>query len=190
MSPKKKDCGVDLGLTDHEKAELLTIARCAIECRCQGKPLPKLSPASGRLQECRGAFVSIHKKGMLRGCIGCLDTKNPLCTTIEEMAQAAAFRDPRFVPVDQEELPHLDLEISVLTPFEEIDDPEKIQVGLHGILVRKGYISGLLLPQVATERNWDRLTFLEETCRKAGLPKNAWKDTDTRIYVFSADVFS
>jgi AmmeMemoRadiSam system protein A len=106
------------------------------------------------------------------------------------MAQAAAFRDPRFRPVEEEELPLLDLEISVLTPFEEIDDPEQIQVGLHGILIRKGYISGLLLPQVATERNWDRMTFLEEACRKAGLPRNAWKDPDTKIYVFSADVFS
>jgi uncharacterized protein (TIGR00296 family) len=91
--------------------------------------------------------------------------------------------------VTEDELPHLDLEISVLTPLREISDPDEIDVGKHGIMLRKGIYSGLLLPQVASERNWDRLTFLEETCRKAGLPKTAWQDHDTKIYVFSADVF-
>jgi AmmeMemoRadiSam system protein A len=105
------------------------------------------------------------------------------------LAQAAAFRDPRFAPLLEEELPYLDLEISVLTPLTEIKDPEEIQVGVHGIFIRRGYRSGVLLPQVATERNWDRFTFLEETCRKAALPLDAWKDEETKIYVFSADVF-
>jgi AmmeMemoRadiSam system protein A len=126
---------------------------------------------------------------MLRGCIGSLDASDPLYLTVEEMAQAAAFRDPRFRPVSEDELPYLDLEISVLTPMREIDDQDEIEVGKHGIMIKKGRLSGLLLPQVASERNWDRITFLEETCRKAGLPRDAWKDKETKIYVFSADVF-
>ena len=133
--------------------------------------------------------MSIHKKGMLRGCIGTLEASSPLWKCVEDMAQAAAFRDPRFRPVTEEELPYMDVEISVLTPFCEVEDPAAIQVGLHGLLIRKGYMSGLLLPQVASERNWDCITFLQETCRKAGLPADAWKDEDTKIYVFSADVF-
>jgi len=189
MSPKKKECGVDLGLSDAEKAELRDIARGAIQCVCCGTPVPPPSSSTEKLNERRGAFVSIYKKGMLRGCIGCLETTNPLCKTVVEMAQAAASRDPRFRPVTKEELPYLELEVSVLTPFEEIRDAEEIKVGLHGILIRKGYFSGLLLPQVATERDWDRITFLEETCRKAGLPADAWKDEDTQIFIFSADVF-
>ncbi len=105
------------------------------------------------------------------------------------MAIAAALHDTRFMPVTADELPYIDLEISVLTPFQEISSPEEITVGIHGLLISKGNRSGLLLPQVASERGWDRITFLEETCRKAGLPKDAWKEEDTRIYVFSADVF-
>jgi AmmeMemoRadiSam system protein A len=189
MSPREKKCGVDLGLTDEEKAELLRIARSAIENKCQGRPLAGCAPSTEKLKEFRGVFVSIHKKGMLRGCIGTLEASSPLCTCVQEMAQAAAFRDPRFRPVTEEELPYLDVEISVLTPFSEVEDPAHIKVGLHGLLIRKGYLSGLLLPQVASERNWDCMTFLQETCRKAGLPADAWKDKDTKIYVFSADVF-
>ena len=105
------------------------------------------------------------------------------------MAQAAAFRDPRFQPLKQNELSDLEIEISVLTPIEEINDVEKIEVGKHGIIIEKGNYSGLLLPQVATEYGWDRETFLEHTCQKAGLPPNAWKDKGTIIKIFSADVF-
>lgn len=189
MSSKEKKCGVDLGLTDAEKKELLALARDAIQCRSQGKPIAQCTPSTDKLKDMRGAFVSLHKKGMLRGCIGTLEPRSPLWKCVEEMAQAAAFRDPRFRPVTEEELPHLEVEISVLTPFTEIEDPEEVQVGLHGLLLRRGMQSGLLLPQVASERNWDRITFLQETCRKAGLPTDAWKDKDTKIYVFSADVF-
>jgi len=189
MSGKKKKMGVDLGLSDSEKSELLRIARTVIENKSRGKPVPSFSAATERLKEKRGVFVSIHKQGMLRGCIGSLEADAPLYEQVAEMAEAAAFRDPRFRPVEDKELSLLDLEISALTPLEKIDDPDLIQVGLHGILIRKGYRSGLLLPQVASERNWDRTTFLRETCRKAGLPDDAWKDEDAQIYVFSADVF-
>jgi AmmeMemoRadiSam system protein A len=189
MSPRKKDVGVDLGLTDAEKEELHRIARTVIESRCRGKSVPSFSASTEKLAEERGAFVCIYKQGMLRGCIGSLDPSDPLYKTVEEMAQAAAFRDPRFRPITEDELPYLNLEISVLTPLEEVKSPEEVEVGRHGIMIRKGFLSGLLLPQVATERNWNRTTFLEETCRKAGLPRDAWKDEDAKIYVFSADVF-
>jgi len=189
MSSTEKDVGVDLGLTDEEKKELHRIARTTIETKSRGKPLPPVSALTEKLRSKYGVFVSLHKKGMLRGCIGCLDASEPLFKTVEEMAQAAAFGDPRFRPVTEDELPYIDLEISVLTPLQQIQDPDEIQVGRHGILIRKGFQSGLLLPQVAAERNWDRKTFLEETCRKAGLYKDAWKEKDAVIKIFSADVF-
>ena len=106
-----------------------------------------------------------------------------------EMAQAAAFQDPRFPPLAKNELIDLDIEISVLTPFRLIQDVKEIQVGQHGLYIEKGGYSGLLLPQVATEYHWDRRTFLEHTCLKAGLPGDAWQDKKTKIYVFSAEIF-
>jgi uncharacterized protein len=105
------------------------------------------------------------------------------------MSLAAAFHDPRFHPVNRDELKDLKLEISVLSPLREIVDVNEIEVGRHGLYIVKGVFSGLLLPQVATEYRWDRTTFLRETCRKAGLPPQAWKDEDVRIFVFSAEVF-
>ena len=105
------------------------------------------------------------------------------------MAEAAALRDPRFPPVNEKELPDLEIEISVLTPLKKIADVSEIEVGKHGIYIKKGWNSGLLLPQVATEYGWNRQTFLEHTCQKAGLPSNAWKEKGTEIYIFSADIF-
>jgi AmmeMemoRadiSam system protein A len=106
-----------------------------------------------------------------------------------EMAQAAAFEDPRFPPLTQKELADLEIEISVLTPFRQVRDVTEIEVGKHGLFLERGGRSGLLLPQVATEYRWDRQTFLEHTCLKAGLPREAWQDPETRIYVFSAEIF-
>lgn len=189
MSSQGRRVGVDLGLTDQEKQELRVIARTVLENKARDKPLPEFSPATERLNEPRGAFVTIYKRGMLRGCIGCTEASDPVYKTVSEMAEAAAFCDPRFRPITEEELPYLDFEISVLTPLERIRDTSEIEVGVHGLMLRKGRCCGLLLPQVATERNWDTKTFLEETCRKAGLPRDAWKDKETEIYVFSADVF-
>ena len=189
MLPKKEKVSVDMGLSDEDRAELHKIARAVIEHRSRGQSIPRFSPSSARLNEGSGAFVCVYKKGMLRGCIGSLEGDTPLYKTVKEMAEAAAFRDPRFRPVTEDELPYLDIELSVLTPLKRIEKPEEIEVGRHGILIRKGYYSGLLLPQVAAERDWDRVTFLRETCRKAGLPMDAWKETDAEIYIFSADVF-
>jgi len=105
------------------------------------------------------------------------------------MAIQAAFHDPRFNALTKEEYDDIEIEISVLSPLKKIDSIDEIQVGTHGIYIEKGFYSGLLLPQVATEYGWDRKTFLEHTCYKAGLPKDAYKEKDTNIYIFSADIF-
>lgn len=186
---EEKKVGVDLGLNDQEKRTLHQIAKTVIENKAKGKAVPEFKIDAPILKENRGAFVTIHKQGQLRGCIGYIEGHGPLHKTIEEMAEAAAFRDPRFMPVSEKELPDLAIEISVLTPLKRITDVKEIEVGEHGIYIKKGWYSGLLLPQVATEYGWDRQTFLEHTCLKAGLPNNAWKDKDTEIYIFSADIF-
>ena len=185
----EKKVGVDLGLNAEEKRQLHEIAKAVIENRAKGKPVPEFKVDAPILKENRGAFVTIQKKGQLRGCIGYIEGRGPLHKTIEEMAEAAAFRDPRFTPVKEKELPDLEIEISVLTPLQKITDVDEIEVGKHGIYIKKGWNSGLLLPQVATDYGWDRLTFLEHTCQKAGLPQNAWKERNTEIYIFSADIF-
>lgn len=182
--------GIDLGLNENEKKYLLSVARSVIQARCEGKNVSLQPPPSSKLQEKRGAFVTLHKKGELRGCIGYIEAIKPLYQTVAQMAEAAAFNDPRFPPVTNSEIEDLEIEISVLTPLTKIDNIETIEVGKHGILIRKGFYQGLLLPQVATEYGWDRITFLNHTCTKAGLPPNCWKDPDTEIYVFSADIFS
>jgi AmmeMemoRadiSam system protein B/AmmeMemoRadiSam system protein A len=187
--PEEKKVGVDLGLNEEEKKTLHHIAKTVIENKAKGKPVPDFKVESSILKENRGAFVTIHKKGQLRGCIGYIEGHGPLHHTIQEMAEAAAFRDPRFSPVKEKELSELDIEISVLTPLRRIKDVNEIQVGTHGIYIKKGWCSGLLLPQVATEYRWDRQTFLEHTCQKAGLPSAAWKEKDIEIYIFSADIF-
>ena len=185
----EKKVGVDLGLNEEEKKTLHQIAKTVIENKAKGKAVPDFKVESPTLKENRGAFVTIHKRGQLRGCIGYIEGQGPLHKTIERMAEAAAFKDPRFTPVKENELPELELEISVLTPLKRITDVNEIQVGKHGIYIVKGMWAGLLLPQVATEYGWDRQTFLEHTCQKANLPSNAWKEKDTEIYIFSADIF-
>ncbi len=182
--------GTASGLSEEEKQRLLRLARTTLEKRLLGTttPAPEVSE-SPVLKEKRGAFVSLHRRGMLRGCIGCIEGRKPLLDTIEEMARAAAFNDPRFPPLSAEELKDLDIEISVLTPLKEVRNINEIDVGVHGLFIERQHCCGLLLPQVATEWGWDRIKFLEETCRKAGLPSNSWKEKGTTIYIFSADVF-
>jgi AmmeMemoRadiSam system protein B/AmmeMemoRadiSam system protein A len=189
MREEKKKVGVDLGLNPQEKEKLHQIVKTVIENKARGKAVPEFKVDSPVLKESRGAFVTITKKGQLRGCIGYIEGRGPLHKTVEEMAEAAAFRDPRFGSVTETELSDLEYEISVLTPLRKITDMNEIEVGKHGIYMKKGWNSGLLLPQVATEYGWDRQTFLEHTCQKAGLPTNAWKDKSTEIYIFSADIF-
>ena len=185
----KKRPGISLGLKEEEKKTLRQIAQLAIEGKLKGTKTPKALNLPPPLRDKRGAFVSLHKRGRLRGCIGQIVPSKPLYQTIEDMAVAAAFDDPRFEPLSEKELKDLELEISVLTPMQRMQKPDEIEIGKHGLYIKRGFFSGLLLPQVATEYNWDRVTFLEETCRKAGLNRNAWKEKETEIYLFSADIF-
>jgi AmmeMemoRadiSam system protein B/AmmeMemoRadiSam system protein A len=187
---EKEKVGVELGLSEDDKNTLMHIARTTIENRVRDKEVPAFEVDSPILKEKRGAFVTIRKHGQLRGCIGYIEAIKPLYVTIEEMAEAAALNDHRFPPVAPEELPSLDLEISVLTPLRKIDSIDEIQIGKHGILLKKGYHQGVFLPQVATEQGWDRTTFLNQICYKAGIPdENCWKGKDAEIYIFSAEVF-
>jgi len=178
-----------LQLTREEKSEILSIARRAIESHLGGGKLAVPEAQSPVLKEPCGAFVTIKNGSRLRGCIGMTTASMPLYDTIVEMAVSAATRDPRFEPVSLDELPQVDLEISVLSPLSAIRDTAEITVGEHGLLIRRSPFQGLLLPQVAVEYDWNREQFLEHTCLKAGLPTNAWKEKDTEIQIFSAAVF-
>ena len=137
-----------------------------------------------------GAFVTLTKGGDLRGCIGSIHAVEPLYRAVASSAISAAFRDPRFYPLRPDEMPEVELEISVMGPIEPVKDINDIEVGRDGLIVSRGRNAGLLLPQVATEYGWDRQTFLDQTCIKAGLEKGAWRSEQTRIEKFAAEVFS
>lgn len=179
-----------MSLSDADKKQLLQLARASIRAHLAGEPVPAPEGASPLLRQPRGVFVSLHRQGRLRGCIGYLEAVKPLGQSVVDMAAAAAFQDPRFRPLAAGELADLEVEISVLTPMQRLERPETIEVGKHGLYIEKGAHRGLLLPQVAVEYHWDRTKFLEQTCHKAGLPPQAWQDPDTRIYTFTADIFS
>jgi len=190
---------MDFTLSEEEKKILLETARETIARRLgagrsgAGHPESSEKPRQGQtpaLKEHCGAFVTLHKGGELRGCIGYLTASKPLIETVADAAKSSAFQDTRFSPLTKEELEHVEIEISVLSPLKRIEKIEEIQVGRHGIIIRKGFRSGLLLPQVATENNWNRETFLTNTCYKAGLSGDCWKESDTVIEIFSALVFN
>ena len=176
-------------LTQKEKTTLLDIVKKTIAAKVNDKDTPKFTVASETLKEKRGAFVTLKKRGHLRGCIGYIKAVKPLWETVQEMAVAAAFHDPRFPLLKSDEIRDLTFEVSVLSPLRRIKDINEIEVGKHGLYIVRDYKSGLLLPQVAVEYEWDRESFLKETCYKAGLPPQAWKDKETQIYIFSADYF-
>jgi AmmeMemoRadiSam system protein A len=136
-----------------------------------------------------GAFVTLHLNKNLRGCIGNIVAEIPLWKTVRNMAKESALNDPRFPPVSPAELNEINIEISVLSPLEKILDINEIKVGTHGILIKHGFNQGLLLPQVATDYNWNRIQFLEYTCRKAGLGTKCYKDKNCEIFIFSATIF-
>lgn len=175
-------------LSEEAKKKLLQIARRSIAEYLKKGVIPPSLVVEGELLEKRAAFVTLHKKGSLRGCIGFVEPTGPLYQTVSHCAVFAATQDSRFPPLVLEELEEIDLEISVLSPLEKVENPEEIKVGYHGLMVCRGAMRGLLLPQVAAEYGWDRNTFLNQTCRKAGLPPEAWKK-DTEIYCFHCEVF-
>lgn len=175
-------------LTEEERKTLLALARQALEEGLHGRAVPKEVPnPSPALMETRGAFVTLRKQGRLRGCIGHVQTSEPLYKTVQECAVASALGDPRFHPATPDEAPDLHIEISVLTEPVEIA-PDQIVIGEHGLIISQGFRRGLLLPQVPITWKWDRVQFLEETCVKAGLPKDAWQ-RGARIEAFTAEIF-
>jgi AmmeMemoRadiSam system protein A len=175
-------------LTREQQAVLLRLARESLRaCVCQ-EPMPQTDITDPALREKRGAFVTLTMHGSLRGCVGLVEPIRPLYQAVTEMARSAALEDPRFPPVQPSELDEIHVEISVLGPLEPVSDVQQVQVGTHGLVIRKGFYSGLLLPQVASERNWNRTQFLEQTCLKAGLGPDDWNE-GAQISVFTAAVF-
>jgi len=180
----------DFELTEADKKSLLDIARKTIEDNCNHRKKGNLEGEnySSTLKTRCGAFVTLHEKGALRGCIGRLIGNLPLYRMVQEMALSAAVNDYRFVPVETQELTDIDIEISVLSPLKRIDDIKEIELGKHGIYIEKGQRSGVFLPQVATETGWDIEAFLGHCSRdKAGLDWDGWKTA--KIYIFTATVF-
>lgn len=170
-----------------ERALLLSIAHRSIEAATEGRRFDPESPGD-HLAELRGVFTTLYHHGRLRGCVGYIQAIAPLYRAVAETARSAAFADSRFEPVSHEELDGLELSLSVLSPPQPID-PAQIEIGRHGLLISQHGYRGLLLPQVAAEHGWDRETFLDETCHKAGLPPDAWR-RGARIEAFTAEVFS
>jgi AmmeMemoRadiSam system protein B/AmmeMemoRadiSam system protein A len=177
-------------LSDAEKSELLALARTSVEHAVeQGRPYQPEPSKSEALNQELGAFVTLRIGGDLRGCIGYTSAMKPLYMTVRDTATLAAQRDPRFQPVSVIELPRLTYEISVLSPLRRVTNIEQIKVGQHGLLMKNGDSEGLLLPQVPVEEHWDRQRFLEQTCAKAGMRTECWKDENTDIFMFTAVVF-
>jgi AmmeMemoRadiSam system protein A len=169
-----------------ERKILLGVAHEAILSTFEGREI-SLATSSQHLSQPRGAFTTLYCGGKLRGCVGYPAASLPLFRTVIETATAAAFDDPRFIPLTLEEAQDMAISISVLSPIKPIS-PDEVEVGRHGLLISDGARRGLLLPQVPVEHLWDRVTFLEQTCRKAGLPPEAWKH-GASVEAFSAEVF-
>ena len=174
--------------SEADRQRLLRIARQAIVAHVSGARAVVDVPASDSLERPSGAFVTIHHRGELRGCLGHLEANQSLLRVVRECAVAACSADPRFPPVSAVELVGLEIEVSLLGPFEPVASPNDIEVGRHGLLVEQNWQRGLLLPQVATEWGWDRETFLAQTCHKAGLARDAWKQ-GAKVWRFEAEVF-
>lgn len=172
--------------TPEERRILLALAHQSILTALEGREIP-LSPPSPHLAELRGAFTTLYYQHQLRGCVGYVFPVVSLYRTIAETARAAAFEDTRFLPVGSEEAAEMEISLSVLSRLCPIR-PEEVEVGRHGLLISQSGHRGLLLPQVPVEHEWDRITFLEQTCRKAGLPPDAWQKGAT-IEAFTAEVF-
>jgi len=189
MSPQSETRFETPATSEYSKDErelLLHLAHRAITSALERRQID-LTPPTPHLAELRGAFTTLHLHGKLRGCIGYVVPTHSLYQTVEETARAAAFEDPRFHPVTAEEAPQLKVEISVLSPLQPIR-PEEVVIGIHGLMVTKGGRRGLLLPQVPVVWQWDRETFLRQTCLKAGLPPDSWRQ-GADLQAFTAEVF-
>lgn len=174
-------------IDEQDRQRLLALARTALEARVLRRALPA-PEAGGALEWPCGAFVTIHSRGLLRGCLGRIETQAPLSETVLQLGASVADSDPRFDPVTANELRDIDIEISVLAPEREVASIADVEPGRHGVIIEQGFRRGLLLPQVAVEQAWDAETLVSHTCRKAGLPPDAWRH-GARIFVFEAQVF-
>jgi len=177
-------------LDEAEQQELLALSRATLEDYLATGRIPEVDVVHPALRRRSGVFVSMHKGEELRGCIGIIFDDHELFRAVQRCTISAALEDSRFHPVTPEEVPDLSIELSVLSPLQLVTDLRIIEVGRHGLVITRGNLRGLLLPQVATQYNWDRDTFLAQTCRKAGLPSNAWRNANVMVHVFEAQVFS
>ena len=178
-------------LSEEARAELLALARGTLEARFRGEPPPRLaSDRAATFGEPRGLFVTLHRAGRLRGCIGTLAPTGDLTRVVSEFALRAAFEDPRFAPLQEHELPECLIEISVLTAPRPVASAEEIEIGRDGLILELGARRGLLLPQVATEWGFDRERFLVEVSIKSGLAPDAWRRPEAKLFAFGAEVFS
>ncbi len=176
-------------LSNELQGLLLKIARDAIESHLRGRIPSKFQVSETNLLQKCGAFVTLHKAGKLRGCVGHLVSDKPLYETVAEVAVSAATRDSRFNRVTLPEMSEIKLGISVLTPLQRLEHIEEIEIGVHGLYIRHSGQSGLLLPQVVTTYGWNRTQFLQQTCIKAGLPEKAWQEPEAKVYLFRSQVF-
>lgn len=178
-------------LSEETRRQLLDLARSTLEAQFRGEPPPRLgSDRAEAFGEARAVFVTLRRGAQLRGCIGTLVPEGDLAGTVPRFTLKAAFEDPRFTGLTEDELPGCRIEISVLTVPRLVENPEEIVVGRDGVILELGGRRGLLLPQVAIEWSFDRVTFLSEASRKAGLPPDAWRLPDARLWSFQAEVFA
>jgi AmmeMemoRadiSam system protein A len=176
-------------LDGNERQWLLGLARSAIKAQLRCDHLPDEPPLPGPLNEIRGAFVTLTRDGALRGCIGHVVGTEPLWLSVRSNAINAAFRDPRFSPLTEEELASIKIEISALSPLWPVSRPGEIVIGRDGLVIERGIHRGLLLPQVAERYGWSPEEFLDQTCRKAGMEPGCWRKEDAELSAFSAEVF-
>ncbi|MGB2868212.1 MAG: AmmeMemoRadiSam system protein A [Bacteroidota bacterium] len=179
-----------MDLNEDEKRELLRIARSSIESTVRRLKPERLSSLPIPLQTPCGAFATLRIDKELRGCVGYVEGRFPLAQTVQEVASKAATQDPRFFPISELELDAVEIEISVLSPLEKVQNIQEIVIGKHGLVIESGYRRGLLLPQVAEEFHLDREQFLSHTAAKAGLPSDVWRQPGVQIYRFTVEKFS
>jgi AmmeMemoRadiSam system protein A len=178
-------------LSKMEKLEILGLARKSMAGYIENGIILKYKTADMYIKQHAGAFVTIHKDGRLRGCIGMIESNQPLYETIIEMSIEASTGDPRFEPVKTGELNDIEIEVSVLSHPQKISSLDEIILGRHGVIVRRGRLSGVFLPQVATETGWSKQEFMRNLCEgKAGLPEDSYLDKGTDVYIFEAEVFN
>ncbi|HUI10601.1 MAG TPA: AmmeMemoRadiSam system protein A [Bacteroidota bacterium] len=175
-------------MTDDERRRLLAIARESLVSLLEHREAHDPGPLTGRLAEPGGAFVTLRSGGRLRGCIGYIDSPQPLANVVAELARKSAREDPRFPPLSPPEMTRVSLEVSVLSAIRPLADASGIRPGVDGLLLELRGRRGLLLPQVATEQGWDAEGLLRGTCCKAGLPPGAWKDPEARMFTFTAEI--